>query len=368
MTGKQFVEACKKDKCKTQSRSANGLGYHNKYTEELGKRGYKGINKKGVFTKRYPYGVVGHCCAGVEAHFIWADLEEFVPTNKGYIFNTNVYRKWLMSEPNIKGYGKVDWVTDPKKAKVGAVAFKGDGENYKSATHTCVFIKCEGNYVWTVDFNVSDGKGHNNGTIHKRHKKYFLGFANMPYPADTKKYQKAYHPMANHRVSCEWNEGLHRLCSSTKANHRDYPTDLVGKDSGRDWAFAPCDMIVLRKYTSASHAIWLRSKHKVYIPCKKDPVYLYMMCEHQDNSEMGAVGHVYKQGEKMFREGKNGNATGNHLHTSFSWSDKKHPVKKVNGERIAKTFGSGWIKNNLGAWVLQVPSGHNIKIKEAVFF
>lgn len=181
MTGKEFVAACKADLCSTQSRSKNGKKYHNKYTEYFGKLGYKGINKSGVFTKKYSYGVVGHCCIGVQYHLHKNGLKAFVP-NSGYIWNTNIYRKWLKSEPNIKGYGKVDWVTSPSKAKEGAIAFKGNGKNKKSATHTCIFIKCVGNYIYTVDFNVGDGKGHNNGTLHKRHKKYFLGFANMPYP------------------------------------------------------------------------------------------------------------------------------------------------------------------------------------------
>lgn len=181
MTGQEFVNKCKADLCKTQSRSKNGKKYHNKYTEYFGARGYAGINSKGVFTKRYSYGVVGHCCIGVQYHLHRNGLAAFVP-KKGYIWNTNVYRKWLKSEPTISGYGKVDWVSSPSSAKVGAIAFKGDGKNKTSATHTCVFIKLVGNYVYTVDFNVGDGKGHNNGTLHKRHKKYFVGFANMPYP------------------------------------------------------------------------------------------------------------------------------------------------------------------------------------------
>ena len=85
--------------------------------------------------------------------------------------------KYLKKQPN-----GVKWTTDRKKAKVGAIAFKG-AKNGKSATHTCVFLYYKGDYVYTVDFNVSDGKGHNNGTIKKRHYKYFRGFANIPYTA-----------------------------------------------------------------------------------------------------------------------------------------------------------------------------------------
>lgn len=177
-------------------------------------------------------------------------------------------------------------------------------------------------------------------------------------PPDNKKVpQVACHPMAKRRVSCAWNEGVaHQKCSSSKANYRDYPTDLVGKDTGRDWAYAPCDMLVLRKYTKASHAIWMRSVEPVKTPYGIG--YLYMMSEHQDNSEMEKVGHIYKQGTKMFREGKNGNATGNHLHVCFGFSDRKH---------TSQSMGTGWKRNNLGAWVLYIPNVTNIKISQAVF-
>lgn len=156
------------------------------------------------------------------------------------------------------------------------------------------------------------------------------------------------------RFSAIWNTSTpHKACSG--GSPKDYPTDLVGKDGGRDWFYAPCDMVVLKRYTKASHAIWLRSKNKVYIPSQKNPVYLYMMSEHQDNREMGKVGHVYRQGEKMFREAANGNATGNHLHVSFGYA------------KTLKALGSGWTRNSRGAWVLYIKGVTNIKIEQALY-
>ena len=178
MTGLEVVNKMKADKCLTQSRSRNGKKYHNKYTEWFGARGYSGINKKGVFTKTYSYGVVGHCCIAVQYWLYKCGYSNFIPKSPKYLFNTNNYMAWLKKNP--KG---VKWVTDRKKAKIGAIAFKGDAKSSK-ATHTCVFIKYSGDYIYTVDFNVSDGKGHNNGTLKKRHEKYFRGFANIPYVAD----------------------------------------------------------------------------------------------------------------------------------------------------------------------------------------
>lgn len=165
--------------------------------------------------------------------------------------------------------------------------------------------------------------------------------------------QRALFPMKNHRISADYKgSSAHRACSTGRPH--DYPTDLVGKDSGRDWFRAPCDLIVLRKYTKASHAIWLRSVNRVKTPHGKG--YLYIMVEHADNSEMKGPGRVYRQGEKCFREGRNGNATGNHLHVSCGFS------KVLRG-----LGGTGWVRNTKGAWVLYIKGVTPIKINEAFY-
>lgn len=185
----------------------------------------------------------------------------------------------------------------------------------------------------------------------------------IPTPAPEQKpvendVQYAIFPMKTMRFSAIWNTSTpHKKCSNPSANHRDFPTDLVGADTGRDWAYARgCDWIVLRKYTKASHAIWLRTVDKVQTPYGYG--YLYMMSEHQDNAEMRAVGKIYKNGEKMFREGRNGNATGYHLHVSMGFSTSK---------KTSSNMGTGWIKNNKGAWVLHIPGVTNIKIEQAFY-
>lgn len=165
--------------------------------------------------------------------------------------------------------------------------------------------------------------------------------------------QKALFPMKNHRISADYKgSSAHRKCSN--GSPHDYPTDLVGKDSGRDWFRAPCDLIVLRRYTKASHCIWLRSVKKVKTPYGKG--YLYIMVEHADNSEMKGPGWVYHQHDKCFREGKNGNATGYHLHVSCGFSTK-----------AAGLNGTGWVKNSKGAWVLHIKGVTPIKIDKAFY-
>lgn len=239
MTGTEFVEVCKSDLCHTSSRANSGQKYHNKYTEYFGRLGYAGINAKGVFTKKYSYGVVGHCCIGAQYHLHRNGMAAFVPKSPKYLFNTNVYMNWLKKEPNITGLGKVVWTSDRKKAKVGAIAFKGKA-GHKNATHTCVFIKYDGDYVYTVDFNVGDGKGHNNGTLHKRHKKYFRGFANLPYPKAPA--PKPTPSTTKYKVKTSGSNLNVRLSASSKskkiASLKNGTAIEVSKFSG-NWAYVP---------------------------------------------------------------------------------------------------------------------------------
>lgn len=161
-------------------------------------------------------------------------------------------------------------------------------------------------------------------------------------------------PMTTMRFSSLYNSRGHLPCST--GSPKDYPTDLVGNSStDRMWMYNTfgSDLLVLRKYTKASHSIWLRTVDKVQTPIGVG--YLYAMIEHQDNAEMKPVGAVYKMGSKVVREGKNGRASGFHLHCSFGFSTEKRPV------------GSGWKRNSKGAWVLNISGVKNIKIEDAFF-
>lgn len=166
--------------------------------------------------------------------------------------------------------------------------------------------------------------------------------------------EKVYFPMKSKRVSCHWNEGLHRKSSGGRPC--DYPTDFVGKDRGTDMMYAPCDMKVLRVYGKASHGIWLRSVNPVDMPYGKG-YYLYMMVEHESVKGFKR-GQVYKQGSALFREGKYGNATGNHLHVSCGVSKKTINI----GGRY-----SGWKRNSRGAWVLYAPGIKTIKTSQVFY-
>lgn len=201
MTANQIIARMRADKCLTPSRSRSKRKHHNysnKYTRLLGERGYKGIRKDGYFTKIYSYGVVGHCCIGVQAHLIRAGYPELVPKSKGYIWNTNNYAAWLRSEPVIHQLGRVNWTTDATTAAMAArsgklvVTFKGK-KGHSKFTHTCVLLGISGGKVRTVDFNISGiykGKKVNNGLTKSRKKSsYRWAFAILPIPVKAPAYK-----------------------------------------------------------------------------------------------------------------------------------------------------------------------------------
>lgn len=181
-TADQIIAKAQSTLGKYATRSG-GKKYANTFTKYY--KGRFGIDTTGHMPKEYGY-VPGFCTLWVGWVF------DHVEGGHDYIPFKALNKKkdrWWHTGDLMRWYQKnhPSWcVTSPSAAKKGALAFKGQIKNGKltsSPTHTCIFIKAEGDYVWTVDGNVSDGKGHNAGAIHKRHKKYFLKFVNIPYSA-----------------------------------------------------------------------------------------------------------------------------------------------------------------------------------------
>ena len=146
----------------------------------------------------------------------------------------------------------------------------------------------------------------------------------------------------------------HQACST--GYPYDYPTDEACEDWGRSWMYCPCDeMEVLRVYgvgTIGTNTIWLKSTSKVKMPIGED--YLIMMVIHPEDDDLAQiqVGKKYSRGEAMFKEGQDGNATGNHFHISLA-----------TGNNISN---GGWVENNLNGWVIQTV-GQPIKIEQAFY-
>jgi hypothetical protein len=126
------------------------------------------------------------------------------------------------------------------------------------------------------------------------------------------------------------------------ANHSngtpfDYPFDEACESTGRSWFYCPCDEVKIAKvYTAGVNTVWMESTKPVIMPIGTANVTI--MVEHMNDDDMRtlSVGKIFRRGEKMFREGKDG-ATGNHFHISVA---------------LGKMKGGGWQKNDKGSWAI----------------
>lgn len=132
----------------------------------------------------------------------------------------------------------------------------------------------------------------------------------------------------------------------TTGTLKDYPVDLGGADSGRDYVHCPCDeMKIIRIYgvgNSGVNSVWATSVKKVFFADGTSD-YVTMQFTHMNDDDLKKikVGQVFKRKDKMFREGKDG-ATANHIHLSVG---------------KGKSKGNGWAKNSSGKWVLTTTGG-----------
>ena len=132
----------------------------------------------------------------------------------------------------------------------------------------------------------------------------------------------------------------------TTGTPKDYPIDLGGADSGRDYVYCPCDkMSIVRIYgvgNSGTNTVWATSTDKVvFADGTSDYVTIQFTHMNDDDLKKIKVGQVFKRKDKMFREGKDG-ATANHIHLSVG---------------KGKITGNGWAKNSNGKWVLTTTGG-----------
>ena len=141
---------------------------------------------------------------------------------------------------------------------------------------------------------------------------------------------------------------------SSNGNPKDYPIDESCGGSGRDYFYCPCDEVVIKRIygvgVSGTNTIWMESTKPVILANNKESFVTIMVTHPNDDTLKNIkIGDKFKRGQKMFLEGNDGNATGNHFHISVSAS------KYVSG---------GWQENNLGAWVIK---GNPIKPEDAFY-
>ena len=135
----------------------------------------------------------------------------------------------------------------------------------------------------------------------------------------------------------------------------DYPIDEACGDSGRDYFYCPCNEIeIVHLYgvgASGTNTIWLQSTSKVDMPYGSDYVTILVTHPNDDDLKTLKEGQKFTRGQKMFREGNDGNATGYHFHMAVG---------------TGKFKGTGWVKNSKNAWVHQT-TGIQLKPEEAFY-
>lgn len=123
-----------------------------------------------------------------------------------------------------------------------------------------------------------------------------------------------------------------------------FPIDEACNDSGREYFYCPCDEIEIKRIygigAKGTNTIWLQSTSKVVTPTFTDYVTIMVIHPNDDDLSKLKVGQKFKRYEPMFREGVDGQATGNHFHFSISKS------------MFSQLSGSGWVQNSLQAWVM----------------
>lgn len=150
------------------------------------------------------------------------------------------------------------------------------------------------------------------------------------------------YPTKTMSISQNYNEKFSHY-NNSHGTPKDFPIDESCGDSKRDYFYAPCDLTIKRIYgvgNKGTNTIWLQSKGRVKIANGMEKNITIMVIHPNDDTlKKLKVGQSFKQGEKMFLEGKDGHATGYHFHISVATA-KFSELK------------NGWVQNNKGAWVI----------------
>ena len=151
--------------------------------------------------------------------------------------------------------------------------------------------------------------------------------------------EKLIYPFEVMRITQNYNVGNHR--DNSQGSPADFPIDEAGIDTGRCWFLAPCDVIVRRIWRTGTNTVWLESVNEVNLANGTNS-FVTIKCSHMEDDDLVRinVGQVFRKWGRVFREGMDGLATGNHIHMT------------VANCRFIELRNNGWIRNNRGAWVI----------------
>ena len=149
----------------------------------------------------------------------------------------------------------------------------------------------------------------------------------------------AIYPFEYINVSQRHDEGNHLPHWKPFKDYSDKPWDEALKDTGRDYFVPGNDFRIVEILgidpSTTTNSVRLESVNKLKIPYQEEPVILEITLTHmnEDNLRQVKVGQIIHKGEKILREGTDGQATGNHFHCTAN---------------IGKYYG--FKKNSNGKW------------------
>lgn len=150
-------------------------------------------------------------------------------------------------------------------------------------------------------------------------------------------------PMKVMNISQTYNQGNHiPHWKGAEKGRKDYPLDLIDKDSKRSIFYAPCNckitFIQAKNSLNWTNKMILVSTEKVET-VKFGTKQIFFKCVHFPYSNVKTydlkVGKTFKQGDPICTEGKDNFSSGNHIHFScgIGYADKSIPNR--NGKYVA---------------------------------
>lgn len=117
--------------------------------------------------------------------------------------------------------------------------------------------------------------------------------------------------------------------------------DLGGKDTGRDTAFAPCDLEIIRIRKNRNGEVYLQSTDKVKLADGTED-YVHLLFLHTENFNY-SVGDIIRQGAPFYTEGGMGHGKpgyfGSHIHVEGGKGKWKNAVQYQNKNKT-------WVSEN----------------------
>lgn len=114
--------------------------------------------------------------------------------------------------------------------------------------------------------------------------------------------------------------------------------DIIGSGSGIEDAYAPFDLTLVWKDSLSGNGLCFQSDREVLCADGSKSFVTFVMW-HMNDIRAYRVGQQFKQGQKIYEEGRAGFATGNHIH--------------LNVAKGKYTGGYPLVKNSSGVWVIK---------------